>query len=128
MSSLGANKLQYFHGMYDCLPNYTAVVEVPSLAQVQNLIKDYAEGKRETVSIAAGITRVNPKDQYCKATGRTESLTRCKSRPFVLNSIRFEPNRTVVILHCLEQEILTIKLEISPNWEKPHLTYVQSKF
>lgn len=121
------NKLQYFHGNYEKgIQSYTAVVEVPTIEQLQNLMVDYFEGEQEVVAIPVGITYLSPKDQYNKKTGRQLALERCRTYGFELSSIIFNFGRTEMIFSRtdLTSPIEKITLEVSPIRTKPFLINV----
>jgi len=124
--------IQYFHNderkhnPHNECQSYTAVVDVPPLHELKFAIQEYVNGNQRELSIPAGLTLVHPKDQYCKATGRTEALSKCKTLLWVIKHIRFGFNRSEIELCCIDpsNQLGSIILELSPNRKKPHLIYV----
>lgn len=126
------NKLQYYHNNLSKvdITNYnqefTAVCEVPTLEQLNNLISDYTKGAQQTVGIPVGVTWVNPNDRYSKAIGRNESLKKCKTLPFNLSFIHFRDGNTELTLECPDEKhgIDSIVLELGPNRNRAYFVSV----
>lgn len=126
------NRVQYYHNnlskrdIINYNDAFTAVCEVPTILKLYTLVTDHLNGIHNTIGIPVGVTWVNPKDNYCKETGRTESLKKCKTIPFTLSSIHFRNGNTEITLECPDEKygVDSIVLELGPDRNRAYFVSI----
>lgn len=102
------SNLQFYHAnrqhfKLQQVKSYTAVCDVPTVLQVLGTINESINKETPTVSIAAGVTMVSSKDQYCRKTGREFAISSMRSRPFRLNDLVFDEDKITATFECLDE-------------------------
>ena len=123
--------VQYYHRnlkFFTYAPKFTAVCEVPSKI---NLLAAITASIVQQVflDIPVGITFVNPKDQYCKATGRTESLAKCRTETFYFSNIKYNEHTIDITLTNTDEDskVHSIKFEIKNGRDKVYFIDIYPK-
>ena len=118
---------QYFHEQgtrYDT-NRYTAVVEVCDKESFSRMIEGSLFHDDWVMDIYVGYTRVSPKDQYCKKTGREYSVRDARKVKFKLDGITLldDTKRLITLIPVdSESDILAVNFEIKTSRERVYFT------
>ena len=120
--------VQFYHAMGHpyCPPHlrkrFTVALEMPSKRFLLALQNGMFHGDRydhPEIELSIGISRVNPKDQYVKKTGRELSHGRLKKIKFYLNQIIYEGGRALFhVTGLVDGYKTTLHLSINPGSSK----------
>ena len=115
------NNIQYFHGTkekYGVDKQFTIAVNVPTRENLRIEIWKLLGTNITDVNIPVGITRVSPKDQYKKSTGREISSERIENTWFKLMEVVATDQGIMVELHSSD---IALQFLMLPDSDKVRL-------
>lgn len=116
--------IQYYHATKEKLyaKQYTAAIIVPEKDELLDLLAMSLDEPELKLVLKVGLTKVSPKDQYNRKTGREQAFQKIKKQIVKVKSIDYNQNRITI---CLTNSEVMLSLQISTAGKKVHLISVE---
>lgn len=119
--------IQYLHLNKNILKGFkkTFAFETPEASSFFEAIEAKLKGHSRIIGIKVGSSKVNPEDNYCKATGREYSKERLQKEGFVIANIDFSKKGKIDLILIEHHDSMAIKVGLQLGQTQARILDIQ---